>query len=270
MGIVLIALLALLGPLPAYAANPMDTVHAFCRADGRGERIVVRTWPTIAPLVEWGLEPAWDHVILIHGFEVGSARYDADGNAFVSVTFHVAAEVEAGKVTKEPREEKRTFRVVSDEARTLWVIAGPPPVPHVFISQVEPDEMAASLDADTGSFITNTAFIQSFLNGAGWELSPFRVRDAPELTELNDADDPQAGDIVLYYDGDTPYHIGVLESDGVVLSATHNVGIRRAPIDAFAGKVRYRRARASARVTTPTPVKEPTKKKAPAKRKRKG
>ena len=268
MGRVLLALLLLLTVSPAQAANPMDTVHAFCRADGQGDRIVVRTWSNIAPLVQWSLEPAWDHVILIHGFEVGSARYDADGNAFVSVSFHVAADVVAGKVTKEPREEKRTFRLVSDEARTFWQIAGPPPGPHVFLNQVEPDEMAASLDATNGSFLTNASFVQSFLNGAGWELSPFLVRDTPSLAELNEVDSPEAGDIVLYYDGEAPYHIGILESDDVVLSATLNAGIRRAPVDAFAGKVRYRRARASARASTPTPVKQPTKAKAPAKRKR--
>lgn len=268
MRIAWVVLLVLASVTTVRAENPMDTVHAFCRADGRGERIVIRSWPNIAPLVQWGLEPAWDHVVLIHGFEVGSPRFDGEGNAFVEVSFHVAADVEAGKVTKEPREEKRTFRLAGDESRTYWTITGPPPAPHVYLNQADPDEMAASLDADSGVFLTNTTFIRSFLNGAGWELPAFPLRDAPTLSELNEVEVPEAGDLVLYYDGDTPYHVGIVESEGVVLSATLNAGIRRAPIDAFAGKVRYRRARAGARLSTPTPVKEPTKPAAKKRRKR--
>ena len=64
---------------PALAANPMDTVRAFCRIDGRGDRIWMRTWAKVAPLVTWGLEPAWDHVLLIEGYEVGTARYSEQG-----------------------------------------------------------------------------------------------------------------------------------------------------------------------------------------------
>lgn len=268
MRIVRVVALLLAAVATVRAENPMDTVHAFCRADGRGERIVTRSWPHIAPLVQWGLEPAWDHVVLVHGFEVGSPRFDGEGNAFVEVSFHVAADVEAGKVTKEPREEKRTFRLASDESRTYWTIAGPPPAPHVYFNQADPDQMAASLDAGSGVFLTNTTFVQEFLNGAGWNVPAFALRDAPTLEELKDVEVPEAGDFVLYFDGDTPYHIGILESDGVVLSATLNAGIRRAPLDAFAGKVRYRRARAGARAATPTPVKEPTKPASKKKRKR--
>lgn len=235
----------------AAAVSAMDTVHAFCRADGRGERILVRTWPTFAPLIQWGLEPAWDHVVLIDSYEVSDPRYDDAEHAVVTVTYHVAADVEAGHVTREPREETRVFRLVADESRT-WRIVGPPPAPHVFLSQVEPDAMAASLEPTTGDFLSSAAFVQHFLDGAGWDLTSFAVSGTPTLGELTDVTTPAIGDIVLYYDGDAPYHIGVLESEDVVLSATLNGGIRRAPVDAFAGKVRYRRPRASARVTTPT------------------
>jgi hypothetical protein len=127
----------------------------------------------------------------------------------------------------------------------------------VFLTQVDPDEMAASLDSDAGSFLSNTAFVRRFLSGAGWELPPLSARDLPALMELGEVTNPSLGDLVLYYDDQTPYHVGVLEADEVVLSATLNGGVRRAPLGAFAGKVRYRRPLASARVLTPTPVKAP-------------
>lgn len=244
---------------PARALNPMDTVHAFCRADGRGERIVVRTWANVASLVQWRLEPAWDHVVLIEGYEVENARYEDDENAVVQVTYHVAADVEGGKVTREPRQEKRVFRLTADDAGTQWLIAGPPPLPHVFLSQVEPEEMAASIAEETGTFLTNATFVRRFLVDAGWDLPSFAASGTASLTELTDVATPAVGDIVLYYDGDAPYHLGVLESEDAVLSATLNGGVRRAPIDAFAGTVRYRRPRASARALTPTSMPAPTK-----------
>lgn len=269
MRLISLIVLLLVGASSARALSPMNTVRAFCAADGRGERLLVRTWPNVGPLIQWRLEPAWDRVVLIEGYEVGEARYD-EGSAVVNVTYHVGAEVEGGRVTREAREEKRVFRLIADETRTVWLIAGPPPAPHVFLSQVEADEMAASLHADTGTFLSSAVFVQRFLEGAGWELSSFSVSGAPALTELSAVTTPAVGDIVLYYDGDVPYHLGVLESEDTVVSATLNGGIRRAPLDAFAGKVRYRRPRASARALTPTPAKAPTaaaaKRKAKAKR----
>jgi hypothetical protein len=270
MRIISLLVLLLVGAPSARALSPMNTVRAFCSADGRGERLLVRTWPNLAALIQWRLEPAWDRVVLIEGYEVGEARYDDEGSAVVNVTYHVGAEVEGGRVTRAAREERRVFRLIADETRTAWLIAGPPPAPHVFLSQVEAGEMAASLHADTGTFLSSAVFVQRFLEGAGWELSSFSVSGAPALTELSDVTTPAVGDLVLYYDGDVPYHVGVLESEDVVVSATLNGGIRRAPLDAFAGKVRYRRPRASARALTPTPIKAPTvaaaKRKAKAKR----
>ena len=59
----------------------------------------------------------------------------------------------------------------------------------------------------------------------------------------------QTGDLVFYYDGGKPYHVGLVEEDRVV-SATLNAGVRRTPFAAFAGEMRYRRP--LERATTPT------------------
>jgi hypothetical protein len=257
LALVLSALLAVAAP--ARALNPMDAVHAFCRADGRGERLLARTWINVAPLIRWGLEPGWDRVVLIESYEVAEPRYHDNAHAEVTVTYYVAVDVEGDKVTREPRQEKHTFHLVADESGKQWGIVGPPAPPHVFLIQVDPEEMAASLDPDAGTFLTSSTFARGFINGAGWELSPFTVSDIPALAELSQVTTPALGDLVLYYDGKTPYHVGVLEAEDAVLSATLNGGIRRAPVAAFAGKVRYWRPRASARALTPTPAKAPPK-----------
>jgi hypothetical protein len=243
---------------PASALTPMETVHAFCRGDARGDRLLMRTWPNVAALIDWVLEPAWDHVVLIDGYEVGEPRYEDDEHAVVDVTYHVAADVRGGRVAREPRQEKRAYRLVADDSQAHWRILGPAPPPHVFASQVDAEAMGVSLDPVSGDFLSAAAFVRQYLNGAGWDLSSFAVTDMPTLTELTEVVTPAVGDIVLYYDGDAPYHLGVLESEDAVLSATLNGGIRRAPLEAFAGTVRFRRPRASARVGTPTAVAEPT------------
>ena len=62
-------------------------------------------------------------------------------------------------------------------------------------------------------------------------LSP----SAPEFTTERTA---EVGDLVLYFDGEQPYHVGVVESDDTVVSATLNGGIRRTPFGAFAGEIK--------------------------------
>ena len=52
---------------PAAGGDPLDVLRTFCQADGNGVRLRASTWPAVAPLVAWGLEPAWDQLYLIHG-----------------------------------------------------------------------------------------------------------------------------------------------------------------------------------------------------------
>ena len=72
---------------------------------------------------------------------------------------------------------------------------------------------------------------------------PPRSPSAPDFSTERTA---EIGDLALYYDGDRPYHVGVVESDETVVSATLNGGIRRTPFGAFAGEIRYRRPVAAA------------------------
>jgi hypothetical protein len=242
----------------AVAAGPQETARTFCRRDALGDRLLARTWPNVAPLIDWVLEPAWDRVNLIDGYELSEARLESGDTAAVEVTYHVAAEVRAGSVVREPRQEKRTLRLRLDEDSGWWRILAPPLPPHVFASQVDSDVMAASLATETGDFLTASAFVWRFLDGAGWSIAPFTAGNAHQLAELAQVDDPQPGDIVLYYDGEEPYHIGIVEAEDTILSATLNGGLRRAPLDAFAGTVRYRRPRTGARYPTAQPTALPS------------
>lgn len=242
---------------PPVTASPRETARIFCRRDAMGDRLLARTWPNVAPLVDWILEPAWDRVALIDGYELSEARFENGETAVVEVTYHIAAEVRAGSVVREPRRETRKLRLRFDAESGWWRILGPPPPPHVFATQVDSDVMAASLATGTGDFLTASALVWRFLDDAGWKIAPFTADRAHQVAELAQVDTPEPGDIVLYYDDEGPYHIGIFEAEDRILSATLNGGVRRAPLDAFAGTVRYRRPRSDAREPTAEKTRSP-------------
>ena len=244
-GVCLLAwlLLGACGPPPALGADPLEPVRAFCQADGRGDRLLARSWPSVAPLVSWALEPAWDRVTLIAGYEMAPARMEGE-EVLVEVTYTVSAEVSPGDVARAERREQRTFRLALDDTETHWLILGPPPRPHVFESQVDADAMAASLDPRQDGFLSASAFIWRLLNDVDSTVPYLPTTQLATGGPFVSVSAPEPGDLVVYYDADEPYHVGVIEEEDVVVSATLNAGIRRAPLAAFAGTPRYRRVAA--------------------------
>ena len=255
-------LLALVVTSAAHAADPLNTIRAFCQADGRGARVDPIGWLKIADLVTWRLEPAWDHLYLIRGFELATPQI-RDGEVEVAVQYTVTAEVRSNVVTQEVRVDTRTYRLVRG-GDGAWRMRAPPPPPYLFESDVD-DEALAALLGPGSSYVSNSAFVWGLLRDAGWAMSyadTAAIAAAPDFTTERSGN---VGDLVLYYDGEQPYHVGVVESEDTVVSATLNGGIRRTPFGAFAGEIKYRRPIASARAT-PTPEPKPT----PAPRARKG
>jgi hypothetical protein len=224
---------------PATAADPLATVRAFCRADGHGARLNASTWPEVAGLVEWPLEPAWDHVRLIAGYEVGTPR-QSGGRVEVEVQYTVVADVRAGGVKRERRVESRGYALAADGAGG-WRLRGPPAPPYVFESQADPDALRALLDPDDSPYLSASALVSRLLRGAEWEIPYTDVASLASSPHFAPQRTAEIGDLALYYDGDRPYHVAMIDSDETVVSATLNGGIRRTPFGAFAGEIRYRR-----------------------------
>lgn len=224
---------------PARAADPLNTMRAFCQADGRGERIDGHSRAVVADLVTWPLEPAWDHVFLIRGFELGTPRV-TEGGLDVDVQYTVTKDVRNSVVSEEERVEVRTFRLVQGEDG-VWRIRAPAQPPYVFASDADDTALAALLVPEGSRYLSNSAFVWQMLRAAGWTM-PYAdtagLATAPDFTDVRSA---EIGDVVFYYDGDRPYHVGLVESEDTVVSATLNGGIRRTPFGAFAGEIRYRR-----------------------------
>lgn len=250
----LTALLGILWAAAALAVDPLNTMRAFCQADGRGERIDPRTWPNLAGLVTWGLEPAWDHLYLISGFELGSPQA-RDGGFDVDVQYTLTAEVRSRGVTAQPRVESRTYHLVRGDDGA-WRIRAPAPPPYIFASEADDAALAALLDPEKSTYLSNSAFAWRLLRGAGWEVAYADTVALATDSELTNERTAQVGDMVLYFDGDSPYHVGIVESDDSIVSATLNGGIRRTEFGAFAGEIQYRRPIASA-AATPTVTSRP-------------
>jgi hypothetical protein len=235
------------GRSPLFA---IDVVNRFCEADGRGDRVQPRRWAaTIAPLVAWRLEPAWDRVVLISGYQVNPARVVGD-HLEVEVEYTVVGAISSAENAQRQGLETVAFAMVGDDRRG-WRIAGPPPAPHLFANIVDADAMSATLDPESSTYVSASAFAWHTLRDAGWAI-PYRP-----VSELRDAnlfaavDKPKPGDLALFLHDDTPYQVGIVSGDNRITAATVNAGLVRTPVDAFAGTVLYLRLRES---LTPRPV----------------
>lgn len=214
-------------------------LRAFCQADGNGARLRASGWSAVEPLVGWGLEPAWDHLSLIAGFEMGTPER-RDGVVVVKVDYNVVRVVRSSGARAEARMESRryTLEPLDDGG---WRLRGPPPPPYVFESQADAEAMVALLAPEGSPYTSNSAFVWQQLREAGFTLPYADVIDLPTAFGLRPERSANIGDLALFYNAGVPYHVGLVESDEGVVSATLNGGLRRTPFGAFAGEIRYLR-----------------------------
>ncbi len=241
---------------------PEQVAASFCERDGHGERLRPGGWPAIAPLVEWELEPAWDEVVLITGYEVGGLRRGEQGLE-VQVQYSVVARVTGQGVREVSEVEPAILRLVEAGAAgggEPWRIAGPPPPPHVFANLVDADSMAASLAPESAQYLSNSAFVWQHLREQGVAVAYRQAAGWLAEGDFLGVSEPRLGDVVAYLHGGKPYHLGVYEGEDRVLSATINRGKARSRLNAFAGEIRYLRANPSkaTAIPSPPPTAEPT------------
>jgi hypothetical protein len=244
-------------------SGPQAVVRQFCQADGLGQRVQVAGWAAVAPLVTWSLEPAWDHVVLIGGYQVDSPHPVEDGGVAIEVRYAVIGEVSASGLDTAVHLETVEFRM--DAANGAWRVLGPPLPPHIFAHRVEVDAMRRSLQLGGLNFLPNSIFVWQMFQSAGWN-----VAFVPTINLLNGqtyraVDKPQVSDLAVYLRDGVPYHVGVFEAEDRVVSSTLNAGIVRTTPDAFPGETRYLRLVEPEPVVAAMPIPTPTVAPAPAK-----
>jgi len=220
--------------------GPQGTVRQFCQADSRGHRATVRGWEAFAPLVDWPLEPAWDHVVLVAGYTVGGPRQLDEETLEIEVRYDVIGQVSAFGFDTGVYVERYPFRVHTYDG-TAWRILGPPPPPHIAASRVEVQAMRASFESGGTNFMPNSLFVTHMYRSAGWRVPAVRTADLLASRVYRHVDEPTVGDLVLFLDAGTPYHVGLLDEPNVMVSSTINAGVVRTPIDAFPGEIEFAR-----------------------------
>ncbi len=240
--------------------GPQGAVRRFCELDGLGQRLATATWPAFAAVVEWPLEPVWDHVALITGYQVGPPLpYDLESMA-VEVRYSVVAQLSANGEGDQAYVEKVRFRVRPDDSGS-WRVMGPPPHPHVFASGVDIGSARRALQPGQPRYLTNSDFVWQMFRASGWELDYESTADLPSGNSFRRVVQPAPGDLVVYFNNGTPYHVGILENEHYLTSATVNAGIIRTPLEAFAGELAYLRLvqpPPTATKVQPTPEATPT------------
>ena len=239
----------------AGAQSPQDAVSAFCRLDADGARLSAWDMQRIAPLIGWPLEPAWDRVVLVNGYTVRAAVPLAPNRFEVAIDYAVVGSIDADGFVGESRSE----RVIVHVRRLLgaWRLVGIPFEPRLFANRVDTDGMRRILRGERGG-IRNSALVFELMHAAAWDVPPESTRDLLSGGSYAAVDQPQAGDLAVYLRDGAPYHVGLLEAPGVVVSATLAAGVVRATLRTFAGEVRYLRLRREVAVLpqpppTPTP-----------------
>ncbi len=240
---------------PAPPLGPQSVVRLFCQLDGLGQRGSVAGWNDVAPLVSWAFEPAWDHALLIAGYEVGNPHaVEGDGTALaVDVRSQVVARVSALGVDNTMQLETISFRVRTADQRN-WRIDGPPPSPHIFSSRVDVDAMRQSFQTGGVNFVPNSLFIWHMFQSAGWAIDFQPIEQLLNGHGFRAVTQPAPGDVVVYLRDGVPYHAGVLEAEKQTVSSTLNAGIVRTAVDAFAGETRYVRLVEPPPASPSTPV----------------
>lgn len=231
-------------PAAARPASPQQVVAAFCREDALGARSTPRAYRRVAGLVGWPLEPAWDHVVLVQGYEVGDAVPAGPGEVEVEVTYTVVGRVSAARKDAEAYLARRRFRLARGDDG--WRLVGAPPPPHLFASRVDADALQRGL-AGADGYLSQSGFVAAVFGAAGWTVAAETVAEVLAGATYGPVAVPRAGDVAVFLDDGQPYHVGVVEAPGRVLSATLTAGLVRSTLPAFAGEVRYLRLLASDR-----------------------
>lgn len=254
--------LAILAAAPGAAEDPLIVARAFVNADGNGYRLSPYEWRRIAPMVTWELEPAWDRVVLIRGYEISTPRRLND-RIEVEIVYTVVSEVTAGGVDRgedgdeEDRRDAVTLKLVSNGDRG-WLVDGAPPPPHVFAHVVDAEALVELLQPRT-QYQSNSSSVWLRLRAAGHDVSYATTSEIPTSSQFEEVGTAEPGDVALYFAYGAPYHVGLVDGEDAVWSSSLNAGAVVAPFAAFPGAVRYWRPLApqafeSAAGGTPSPA----------------
>lgn len=258
MSVLAVAIVALVAVVPAHADDPgpQNAVRRFCAADAMGARMIAGQWREVGELVAWPFDPAWDRVVSITGYRIGSTEALDDGQVNVEVDYAVVGETTSTGFEAGAHVERVTF-LLDSAGDNHWRIVAPLVPPHVFGHRLQTEEVVESLKHGRNAFVSSSLFVQQLLQAAGWDVPHIPTAALLGESTYGSVSSPAKGDLIVYVQEGVPYHVGLLEAPGRVISSTLNAGIVRTTPNAFLGEVRYVRLLAPAKVPTTTSTPTP-------------
>lgn len=223
----------------------------FCRLDADGARLSAWDMRRIAPLIGWPLEPAWDRVVLVTGYSVAAAVPTAPTRVEVAIDYSVVGTIDADGFAGEARNERIVVQLSLSDGQ--WRLVGAPPEPRLFANRVDTDGVRRILRGERGG-LSNSGLLFELMQAAGWDVPRESTRDLLAQTTYAAVDTPLPGDLAVYVRDGVPYHVGLFEAPGVIVSATLAAGVVRATPATFGGELRFLRLRQSVADRKPTPT----------------
>ena len=104
-----------------------------------------------------------------------------------------------------------------------------------------PHAMAVLLAPESDAYQSASALVWRTLRKSGRDMSYVETEELGSTAELAAAGESAPGAVAIYYDGEMPYHAGIVDAGEAITSATLNAGVVTLPADAFPGEIRYRR-----------------------------
>ncbi len=135
--------------------SPADIVKRYVRLDQKGARLDAMAFDVLAPYIDWGKEPVWDHVVVIKDANVAEdyRKWEIIDNleVIIPVTFQVrgAVDLKTAAFTPDDTTEEVRFRVKA--VRNSWRIVEPMIPPHIGVTRLVNFAREAGLQEKDGA-----------------------------------------------------------------------------------------------------------------------
>jgi hypothetical protein len=112
----------------SYPATSVGVVRAYCNFDLNTGRISSANFAKLPAYSTWGVEPGWDTVTIVSGFQIVSSK-QTDDHAVVEVRWNVLGHMDGERANRDEKPELVDYHLKLVEKR--WKIEAPVIPPHV-------------------------------------------------------------------------------------------------------------------------------------------
>lgn len=161
--------------------DPAAVVKAYFSLDMKGARLEAGYWEALKPYVDWEEEPAWEHAVVIEGYEVveDTATWEVLGQmeVIIPVKFRVSGVMYWETAAFVPEAKVEEFRILVKVVEGRWRIIEPRLAPHIGRARmVKFVRLALLQESDTGRKAKLTTLLNKLRQT---EAKPTEIKKEP-------------------------------------------------------------------------------------------